>query len=131
MPDLCMSEADFRAYLDAFNRDDYAGFSNYYAEDVTLVLGGRREIRGRQAIIDFYKPVKAKTRREIVANRVVIGVDAIAAELDSTFLALEDIPDLLARPLKQGETLHQITFALYEVKDGQFTRIRSARYQGD
>jgi hypothetical protein len=131
MPELCMTPEHFQAYLDAFNRDDFEIFSRYYAEDVVLVLGGKREIRGRQAIIDFYKPVKAKTRRQIVANRVVIGVDGIAAELESTFVALEDIPDLLARPLKKGETHHQVTFALYEVNNGLFTRIRSARYQSD
>ena len=115
MADLCMTAEHFQAYLDAFNRDDYASFSSYYADDVVLVLGGKREIHGRQAIVDFYKPVKAKTRREIVANRVVIGVDGIAAELESTFLALEDIPDLLARPLKKGEgdDIAQIVFALW------------------
>src|SRR5271167_3165771 len=127
----CMTEAHFRAYLDAFNRDDYAGFRKYYADDVLLVLGGARELRGAQAIIDFYKVVKAKTRRQIAVNTLVIGEHGIAAELSSTFVALEDIPDLLAKPLKRGESYSHVTFALYEVENGQFTRIRSARYMSD
>jgi hypothetical protein len=126
-----MTEQEFRAYIDAFNRDDYAGFRGYYDDDVVLVLGGQRELRGAQAIIDFYKDVKGKTRRTIHINRVIMGQDGIAAELESEFLALEDLPDLFARPLKKGETYHHITFALYDLKDDKFTRIRSARYQSD
>jgi ketosteroid isomerase-like protein len=131
MADLCMTEADFRAYLDAFNRDDYSGFRKYYADDVLLVLGGKRELKGAETIIEFYRGVKGKTHRLIAANRVIIGVDGIAAELASTFTALEDVPDLLAVPLKKGESYSHVTFALYDVKDGKFTRIRSARYWSD
>ena len=127
----CMTPEAFQAYLDAFNADDYAGFRGYYADDVLLVLGGKRELKGAQTIIDFYKGVKAQTSRQIKAVRVIIGEDGIAAELASTFTALEDIPDLLAKPLKKGESYSHVTFALYDVKDGKFTRIRSARYWSD
>jgi ketosteroid isomerase-like protein len=47
------SEADYRAYIDACNRDDYASFGDYYDADVVLVSAGKRELRGRQAIFDF------------------------------------------------------------------------------
>ena len=128
-----ITEEAFRAYIAAFNRDDYEGFSGRYAEDVVLVLGGKRELRGRQAVIDFYKGVKGATRREIRINRLVIGEDGAAAELESTFTALQDLPEgVLAKALKKGETYHHITFALFDIgADGRFTRIRSARYQSD
>ncbi len=127
----CMTEAEFRAYLDAFNAGDEAGYRRFYAEDVVLVLGGRRELKGPQAIIDFYKDVTATSSRRIALNRLIVSEDGIAAELESTFTALADLPDLLARPLKAGETYHHVTFVLYDVAGGQFTRIRSARYQSD
>ena len=125
-----ITETAFRDYIAAFNRDDFDAFTRFYSDDIVLVLGGKRELRGRQAIIDFYKTVKALTHRQIVVNRLIIGSDGLAAELESTFTALEDLPEgMLQRPLKRGETYHHVTFALYDIKDGRYTRIRSARYQ--
>ena len=43
---------------------------DWYAEDVVLVIAGKRELRGRQAIFDFYKVVKAQTTRTIQVNRL-------------------------------------------------------------
>ena len=65
-----MSRERFQAYIDAFNRSDYSNFGDYYAEDVVLVIAGKRELRGRQAIFDFYKVVKAQTTRTIQVNRL-------------------------------------------------------------
>ena len=128
MPGPCLSQDEFQAYLDAFNAGDEAGYRRFYADDVVLVLAGRRELTGAQAIVDFYKGVAASARRRIAVNRLIIGEDGVAAELESTFTALEDLPDLLSRPLKAGESYHHVTFVLYDVEDGRFTRIRSARY---
>ena len=126
-----MRREAFQAYLDAFNAGDEAGYRRFYAEDVVLVLGGRRELSGAQAIVDFYKGVTATSRRVIRLIRLIIGEDGLAAEMESVFTALVDLPDLLSRPLKAGETFRHVTFVLYDVADGRFTRIRSARYQSD
>ncbi len=75
--------------------------------------------------------VKGGSRRTIRIRRLIIGQDGIAAELESTFLALVDLPDLFSRPVRAGESYHHVTFVLYDVADSRFTRIRSARYQTD
>jgi ketosteroid isomerase-like protein len=49
-----MNKQMFRDYIECFNRDDFAGFSRYYADDVVLELP-KKELRGRQAIVDFYR----------------------------------------------------------------------------
>jgi hypothetical protein len=123
------SEADYRGYIDAFNRDDYAAFGDYYDDDVVLVIAGKRELRGRQAIFDFYRTVKAQTRRTIQVNRVIMGRDELAAELQSEFVALEDIPDFLAGPMRKGGRIFVTTFVLCELRQGRFVRIRSAEYR--
>jgi ketosteroid isomerase-like protein len=123
---VAMTPQRFAAYLDAFNRDDYAAFGDFYHEDVMLVIGGKLELRGRAAIFDFYRHVKAKTRRTIEIVNVVTAGNQLAAELQSEFVALEDVPTFTAGPMKKGGRIFINTVVLYELCDGKFTRIRSA-----
>ena len=124
--DVGMSAQQFAAYIDAFNRDDYAAFGDCYHDDVVLVIAGKRELRGRQAIFDFYRVVKAQTRRTIEINGVITSGNQLAAELQSEFVALEDLPDFAAGPVKRGGRIFISTVVLYELRDGRFARIRSA-----
>ncbi|MFO1503205.1 MAG: nuclear transport factor 2 family protein [Steroidobacteraceae bacterium] len=120
---------DFAAYMDAFNKDDYAAFGDHYTDDVKLVIAGDRALSGRQAIFDFYKTVKSQTRRTIQINRLVTTPGLFAAELQSEFLALQDLPDFVAGPMKKGGRIFINTFVIYELKGGKFWRIRSAEYR--
>ena len=99
-----LTEDDYRNYIDAFNRDDYAGFGDYYQEDVVLTIAGKRELRGRQAIFVFYLTVKALTRRAIQVRRVIVGENQLAAEVESEFLALQDVPEFPGRSDAQGRS---------------------------
>jgi hypothetical protein len=123
------SAGEFAAYMDAFNHDDYAAFGDHYTEDVKLVIAGDRALNGRQAIFDFYKTVKSQTRRTIQINRLVTTPGLFAAELQSEFLALEDLPNFVAGPMKKGGRIFINTFVIYELKGGKFWRIRSAEYR--
>ncbi len=42
-----MTRDDFQRYLDAFNNDDFDGFSSFYADDVDFNLGDRKRIVGK------------------------------------------------------------------------------------
>ena len=124
--DAGMTAEEFASYIDAFNRDDYAAFGDYYHDDVVLVIAGKRELRGRQSIFDFYRTVKAQTHRIIEINKVVTVGNQLAAELQSEFVALQDLPDFAAGPMKQGGRIFINTVVLYELRGGRFARIRSA-----
>jgi hypothetical protein len=126
---IAMPAGQFAAYIDAFNRDDVATYGDYYAEDVVLVLAGKTELRGRQAIFDFYKAVKARTRRTIQINRFVATPDHIAVELESEFLALQDLPEFTAGAMLRGERIFINTFVVYDLRGGKFSRIRSALFR--
>ncbi len=123
-----MSRERFQAYIDAFNRNDHA-YGDYYDENVVLVIAGNTELRGRQAIHDFYRDVKTQTRRTIQVNRYLSTPDRIAVELQSEFLALEDVPDFTAGAMQKGDRIFINTFVIYELKDGRFARIRSAVFR--
>jgi predicted ester cyclase len=124
-----MTEERFRAYIDAFNRDDYSSFGDYYDEDVVLVIAGKTELRGRQAIFDFYKTVKSQTKRTIQVNKVITAPDRLAAELETELYAFEDWPELATGAIEKGQIIRTQNFIWYEVKDGKFVHIRSARYR--
>jgi hypothetical protein len=125
-----MSAEKFAAYIDAFNRDQYEKFGDYYAEDVVLVIAGKTELRGHKEIFDFYKKVKSQTQRTIQINKVIVTDKLLAAELQSEFLALEDLPDFTAGAMKKGGRIFINTFVLYNLSDdGKFARIRSAEFR--
>jgi ketosteroid isomerase-like protein len=121
-----LSPAAFASYIDAFNRNDYAMFVAYYTPDVTLVIAGKHELRGREAILDFYRSVKATTRRTITIKRLITTPHSIAAELESEFLALQDLPDFTAGAMRKGERIFINTVVIYDLQEGRFSRIRSA-----
>jgi hypothetical protein len=124
-----MSAEHFTTYIDAFNRDDVATYGDYYADNVILVLAGKTELHGRKAIFDFYETVKAQTRRTLQINKFVATPNHLAVELESEFLALQDLPEFTAGPMSKGGRIFINTFVLYDLRDGKFARIRSAPFR--
>ena len=124
-----MSKERFAAYIDALNSEDYAAFSDYYRDDAVLVTAGKKELRGRQAISDFHEFVKPLTKRTIQINRIITSGNLLAAELQSKFIALQDLPDFTAGPMKKGGCIFSDTFVLCNVFEGKFARIRSAEFR--
>lgn len=118
----------FEAYLDAFNRNDFAGFGAYYADDVAF-HGQAATLRGSAAVLAFYRRVKARIDEQIELLSFIGGENAIAAELRTTLTPLEDWPDFPTGPLTKGVRRQSINFAFYDIADGSFTRIRSARFR--
>jgi hypothetical protein len=127
-PAAGMTRERFDAYIDAFNRSDPA-YGDYYDPDVVLIIAGRTELRGPQTIHDFYTQVKSQTRRTIQVNRFIGTPDRIAVELQSEFLALDDVPDFTAGAMRKGDRIFINTFVHYELKGGRFARIRSAVFR--
>lgn len=124
MPD----RAWLQAYLDAFNRNDFPGFGAYYADDVQF-FGQAATLTGREAVLDFYRGVKARLDEQVDLLSFVGSESMIAAEIRTTLVAKEDWPDFPTGPLMQGQRRQSINFAFYDLVDGKFTRIRSARFR--
>ena len=121
-----MDKGQFRDYIECFNRNDFAGFSRYYTDDVVLELP-RKVLRGRQAIVDFYKEVKARIRETLQINQVIADDEGLAAEVATEFYALQDWPDFIVAPIRKGESIHIVSFVHYVIRDGKFAHVKSAR----
>ena len=122
-----MNKQLFAEYIDSFNRDDFEGFSKYYAEDVVLELGKRKTLHGRQAIIDFYREIKSRIRETLVIRNVVADEHGLAAEVATEFHALADWPDFIAGPIRKGESINIVSWVFYRIVNGRFQHIRSTR----
>ena len=116
-------------YIDAFNRGDYVMLRDFYCDDIQLVIGNGKELSGKQAIIDFYSVVRKQTQRTIRILQSFSNGKTIAAELESEFVALEDAPDFTSGPMAKGDRLYINSFALYDLRDGRFARIRAAVFR--
>jgi hypothetical protein len=123
-----ITEADFRSYIDAFNRSDFDGFSKFYADDVEFV-GRGRHFKSRDEVLTFYREVKSKMRETITVKTVVVGDNDLMAEIETELVAFVDWPEFVTGPIKKDDVIVTQNFAWYEVKDGKFARIRSARYR--
>jgi len=77
VPDNCapaITPESFQRYIDAFNRADEAVYGEYYHPEVTLVLGGNRELKGKAAIASkqrqLHRPARtAHARQPQTQNR--------------------------------------------------------------
>lgn len=119
----------FEAYLAAFNRADFPTFGAYYADDI-LFHGQAAQLVGREAVLAFYHKVRTFLHERIELISFVGAPDGsrIAAELHTTLLALRDWPDMPTGPMRTGDTRMRVSFAMYEIADNRFTRIRTARF---
>ena len=97
-----MNKQMFRDYIDCFNRDDFAGFSRRTPDDVVLELP-KKELRGPEAIVDFYRVVKARIRE--LLNEIVADAEGLAAEVDTEFFALGLAGLRQLRPVKKNDSI--------------------------
>ena len=123
-----LTERDLRDYLAAFNNNDFERFSQYYADN--LVFEGRgRHFRNRDEMVGFYRKLKSRIRETVTLREVVVGRNEIAVELETELYGLEDWLDMPTGPMRKGDRSRTQNFVWYEIENGRFSHIRSARYR--
>lgn len=123
-----MSRADYDEYLRLFNAND-PSFIKYYHPDVVLELSGS-EIRGDTGIRDFYANVKKYIKEHVEVTTFIRDGNLLAVEIPTRFEVIADWEDSFwGRPLKKGQVLRIVSWGIYEIEDGKFKRIRTARYK--
>ena len=125
-----MTKDDFRAYVAAFNANDYAGFGRFYADDVVFELGAAKRIEGRENILAFYREVADHIREHVDVREVLTGARNVAMYCRTTFECHRDWPEFVTRPVVAGETWEVETIAMYWLNDdNRFAHIRGARFK--
>jgi hypothetical protein len=123
-----LTEADFREYLAAFNRNDFEGFGRFYARDV-IFEGRAGKFSKRDDVLNFYRDVKSRVRETLTLHDIVIAEQDIVADLETELYALKDWPAFPTGPIRKGQTIRSRNFIWYDVRDRRFVRIRSAHYR--
>src|SRR5581483_2141120 len=123
-----LTEGEYRDYIAAFNRRDFAHFSRYYAPGVEF-QGRGGHFFGRDAVVEFYQQVHARMRETIEIRQVVSSEQGLVADLVTELEALEDWPDFPTGPMTRGQIRRSQNFVWYEVSGKQFTRVRAAHYR--
>jgi hypothetical protein len=122
-----VTPGQFADYVAAFNRHDAAGYSKYYDDNVLFEGRGRHFTNARE-VLAFYAMVKERLKETVVVRRAYFGEDGLAAELETTLVAIKDWPDFFGGPMKVGDVKRSLNFAFYEVRGGKFVHIRSANF---
>jgi ketosteroid isomerase-like protein len=94
---------------------------------VVLELGSVGEIKGRQAIVDFYKAMNRTVHETLTVHQVIADEDGLAADVSMEFRAVEDAPDFVIAPMKKGEVIRGGVIVIYTLRDGKVARIRTVR----
>jgi ketosteroid isomerase-like protein len=119
--------AAFRAYTSAFSNADFDRFPNFYQPDVLLTLGSVPPIRGRDGIVNFYRPMFERVRETITVHSVECTDTAIHLDATSRFTAIQDAPDFVVGPLNKGDYIEVRVFVDYTLRDGLISRIAVSR----
>lgn len=124
-----MDPLAFREYLREFNAANYDAFARYYAEDVFLSFSHGPTLRGRDAVVAFYRPMHECVKETVEIQFLVMDARHVAAELAAEFHALRDF-DLFTRgPLRAGDVVRLTSFVHYDLdSSGRFRQIRVGSY---
>ena len=124
-----MDPATFRQYLSEFNAANYDALVRYYADDVVFSFGHGPTLRGRDAIIAFYRPMHECVRETVEIQFLVMDDRHVAVELATEFRAVKDYDNFTRGPLKAGDVLRLTSFVHYDLDgSGRFRSIRVGRY---
>lgn len=125
-----MDEPTFRAYLSEFNAANYDALVRYYADDVTFSFADGTTLRGRDAIVAFYRPLHECVKESVEVVFLVMDSRHVAVELATEFRAHKDYANFTRGPLKAGDVVRFTSFVHYDLDaDGRFTDIRIGRYR--
>ncbi|KPL68798.1 hypothetical protein SZ64_12255 [Erythrobacter sp. SG61-1L] len=119
--------AAFRAYGAAFSNADFERWPTFYTDDVVFTLHSFGTFEGKQAIIDFYRPVFADIREEVTFESIEASDHHIRATATSRFTALRDAPHCPLGPMRKGDVLLAPVIADYTLRDGLICRIEVTR----
>ena len=91
---------------------------------------GTSQIVGAEGIRDFYANVKQYIKERVDVTTFITDGNQLAVEIPTTFEVIKDWDDSFwGVPLKKGQVMRIISWGFYDIEDGKFKRIRTARYR--
>ena len=124
-----MTPEKYQTYLDRFNQGDER-YADFYAPDVVFDHGPfYGMLRGRAAIVEFYRKISTQMKETVTPSMVVIDNEhgLMAAEIATRLTAVADGVQLKSGPLVKGETYVSYGTVYYTFnKQGRIATIRDS-----
>lgn len=123
-----MTKERFEQYLGLFNAADER-YAQFYDENVVFhhapMFG---VLKGRQAIIDFYRNIRTQISEQVTPHTVVVDNEQgmMAAELSTRLVAIKDGVAMPSGDLNTGDTIISEGTVYYTLKDGLIVTIRGS-----
>ena len=118
----------FEAYLKAFNDADFNALGLYYDDDIEF-YGQIFTGKGRESLLMYHRLLDTRLDEQTEARSFIGSPALCAVELRMTLHAREDWPDFPTGPIAAGTSRSSSAFVFYDIRDGRFARIRSARFR--
>jgi ketosteroid isomerase-like protein len=119
--------AAYLAYAEAFSTADMERAASYYTDDVTLVLPSAPRLVGKRAVVDFYQAMFRQVRERVTVHHMTIDDGGIAADVTSTFTAVDDAPDFPVMPMARRDAIAVPVIVFYRLRDGLIYDIHVTR----
>ena len=124
-----MDPTTFRKYLSEFNAANYDALVRYYADDVVFIFGHGPTLRGRDAVVAFYRPFHACVTETVEVQFLLVDHRHVAVELATEFRAVKDYDNFTRGPLKAGDQIRLTSFVHYDLDSwGRFSQVRIGSY---
>ena len=119
--------AAFMSYGAAFSNADFERWPSFYTDDVAFSLHAFGTFEGKQAIVDFYRPVFDYLRETVIFESIEASDEHIRAVATSRFTALRDEPESVFGPLAKGDVIVAPVVVDYALRGGLICRIEVVR----
>ena len=123
-------EAARRSYKAAFNAHDYERFGTFYTDDVVLEMGDAVPIRGRDAVLAYYRTFFDRVDEDVRETAVTASDDIISTESNVHYTVKLDMPGFPFGTLQQNESRDLKLSTVYDLRDGLISRIRITPHAG-
>jgi hypothetical protein len=121
---------DFDVYLTKFNRRDYRGFLDYYADQFEMIhVGGN--LKSRDEVMKFYRFLHRYIKETVIVDRLLMDRYMIAMEARVQIQGIKELKPVTVaasgyprlKPLKAGETAIIPQFIHYHIVNGKIVKV--------
>lgn len=88
------SKANVLEYGQAMSDDNYEKFTAFYSPDVEMILPSKVQIRGRQAVKEYFQKVREDMSERLEVSLVVLDDEACVVRAVANYLPKKDFVDV-------------------------------------
>ncbi len=118
-----MDRERMKEYYKIFNTGNLEALETFYTDDVVLEYQDMI-LNGRKAVLGHFKEYFHSVREELTPLQIFINDTNIAVELNDIITAKIDLPDLMGKSVKAGESVTVKFGAFYKASGDRICHVK-------